>query len=161
MLFRSTNPLDSMQRSFDLYTRPPLHMATLVQTSKAAEPVLEFKDKATLLHRLELAFWVAKHRVVHNQYVNKSIYKTTPMGGQSRAEGTGGSTPPFLKLFFDQTHDAAKTIIQTLRDTHDDLSEKQTQFIGNTEAWFNRMDAIMGGIQHHGMLLAPAERKES
>ena len=28
------NPIDSMQRSFDLFTRPPRHMVTLVETEQ-------------------------------------------------------------------------------------------------------------------------------
>ena len=94
-----------MQRAFDLFTRPPKHMRMLVDTAEKVERsgLLDNPDPAVVLQRLRLAYWVADHRMTHGKYVLKSIYQTEPVGGQSRAEGTGGSTPPFLKLFLDQT----------------------------------------------------------
>ena len=99
------NPIDSMQRAFDLFTRPPLHMKILVDTEDRLRHsgVLDSTDPSVLLQRLRLAYWVADHRMTHGKYVMASIYRTEPVGGQSRAAGTGGSTPPFLKLFLDQT----------------------------------------------------------
>eukprot|EP00729_Bicosta_minor_P003281 gene3281-202_t len=84
---------------------PPKHMRMLVDTAEKVERsgLLDNPDPAVVLQRLRLAYWVADHRMTHGKYVLKSIYQTEPVGGQSRAEGTGGSTPPFLKLFLDQT----------------------------------------------------------
>lgn len=48
-------------------------------------------------------------------YVYKMIYSTTPLAGQSRAIGTGGSTPPFLKIFHDQTYKPALELSEKLK----------------------------------------------
>jgi hypothetical protein len=108
------NPIDSMQRSFDLFTRPPLHMKILVDTEYRlrSSGALDSTDPNVLLQRLRLSYWVADHRMTHGKYVMASIYRTEPVGGQSRAAGTGGSTPPFLKLFLDQT------IVRSVRSNH-------------------------------------------
>lgn len=107
------NPIDSMQRAFDLFTRPPLHMSTLVNTEDRlrCSRVLDSNELSVLLQRLRLAYWVADHRMTYGKYVLKMIYRTEPVGGQSRAAGTGGSTPPFLKLFLDQTLNPARGFI--------------------------------------------------
>ncbi len=79
------NPIDSMQRAFDLLTRPPLHMRLLVDTEakirhcQAFDPRLH--DPSTLLQWLRVAYWVADHRVTHGRYVMSSIYRTEPVGG--------------------------------------------------------------------------------
>lgn len=120
-----SNPIDSMQRAFDLLTRPPLHLEQLVRLAEQVEAsphLLDVKSDPRLadnweliaLQRFKLAYFVASHRNVHGKYVLKMIYETTPVGGQSRAEGTGGSTPPFLKLFFDQTFMPAMEIASDL-----------------------------------------------
>ena len=80
--------------------------------------LLEDMSPNVLLQRLRLAYWVADHRVTHGKYVLRAIYKTEPVGGQSRAEGTGGSTPPFLKLFLDQVSSLqAPKLIQIYTNT--------------------------------------------
>uniref|UniRef100_A0A0G4HW86 Uncharacterized protein n=1 Tax=Chromera velia CCMP2878 TaxID=1169474 RepID=A0A0G4HW86_9ALVE len=115
------DPLTAMQRAFDLLTRPALHLGFLVE---AAEDVGEGSGhayakgglgllksdnelrEAIAFQRLRLTYFVARHRYVHGLYVYKMIYGTQPVGNQSRAMGTGGSTPPFLSLFFEQTRTA-------------------------------------------------------
>lgn len=79
-----TNPIDSMQRAFDLFTRPTKHMRMLIDTEKAIREskILENDDPEILLQRLRLAYWVAEHRITHGQYVLKAIYQTEPVGGK-------------------------------------------------------------------------------
>jgi hypothetical protein len=104
-----------------------------------------------LLSRLQVAYWVAEHRMVHGQYVMAAIYKTQPIGGQSRAQGTGGSTPPFLKLFLDQTHQAAHQIIAELR--LQPLTLEQQQQLSDYEQRFDYQARVMTRIRNHGVML--------
>ena len=59
-----SNPIDSMQRAFDLFTRPPMHMKTLVDLDRRVKEagILENDDTNVLLQRLRLAYWVAEAR---------------------------------------------------------------------------------------------------
>lgn len=53
------NPIDSMQRAFDLFTRPIKHMKTLVDTHTkiVKSNILEDDNPSVLLERLRLAYW--------------------------------------------------------------------------------------------------------
>jgi hypothetical protein len=149
------NPIDSMQRAFDLFTRPPRHMSILVHTEDRLRRsgVLDSNDPAVLLQRLRLAYWVAEHRMTHGKYVLASIYRTEPVGGQSRASGTGGSTPPFLKLFLDQTiHPARGFIIQLLMQ-QDKLSSAQRDEIAMYIKKFDEFEATMEKVRSKGQQL--------
>ena len=63
------NPIDSMQRAFDLFTRPPRHMKWLVDTERRMRDsgVLLDTNPAVVLQRLRLAYWVADHRMTHGK----------------------------------------------------------------------------------------------
>lgn len=149
------NPIDSMQRSFDLFTRPPLHMSILVQTEDRLRRsgILESKDPVVLLQRLRLAYWVAEHRMTHGKYVLASIYRTEPVGGQSRASGTGGSTPPFLKLFLDQTVNPARGFIIELLLQQDQLDRAQRDEIALYIKKFDEFEATMEKVRSKGQQL--------
>jgi len=154
-----TNPIDSMQRSFDLFTRPSNHMKMLVETEAMVidSRILEDNRPEVLLKRLELAKYVTRHRLVHGQYVMKSIYMTQPVGGQSRAQGTGGSTPPFLKLFLDQTATCGYELIDRLRQQRHMLSKKDLAMIGAYQEEFGEAQYKMGKIKSKGDELADEE----
>lgn len=149
------NPIDSMQRAFDLFTRPPLHMRLLVRTDQNLRQILgtNKQDPTVLLQQLRLAYWVAQHRMTHGKYVLASIYQTEPVGGQSRAEGTGGSTPPFLKSFLDQTlHPGRGYIIQLLMQ-QDGLTKKQLQETYQYAREFDEFEATMEKVRRKGQEL--------
>lgn len=150
-----SNPIDSMQRAFDLFTRPPLHMHILVDTDKLSHEknILTDDDADVLLQRLRLAYWVAEHRITHGKYVLKSIYQTEPIGGQSRAAGTGGSTPPFLKLFLDQTLKPARELLIKLLLRKDTLSAEQLREISDFNEKFNEFEEVMTAVRNKGRLL--------
>jgi hypothetical protein len=154
------NPIDSMQRAFDLFTRPPIHMRKLVEVESRVTEVglLDSKDPAVLLQRLRLAYWVADHRVTHGKYVLRAIYKTEPVGGQSRAQGTGGSTPPFLKLFLDQTIGPGRNIIIQLLLNAENLTESQMNELRNFSAKFDRFEKQMEGVRQQGQKLEHDEK---
>ena len=99
-----------------------------------------------LLQRLRLAYWVADHRMTHGKYVLASIYRTEPVGGQSRAEGTGGSTPPFLKLFLDQTIGPGRGFIIQLLLNQDQLSAAEAEEVGEYAKRFDDFEAAMGKV---------------
>jgi hypothetical protein len=149
------NPIDSMQRAFDLFTRPPLHMKILVDTERrlSASGVLQSLDPVVLLQRLRLAYWVADHRMTHGKYVMATIYSTEPVGGQSRAAGTGGSTPPFLKLFLDQTIAPARRFALELLLQHDKLSAAEQHEIEYYIHKFDDFDGVMTKIRTMGQQL--------
>ena len=149
------NPIDSMQRAFDLFTRPSLHMALLVKTEDrlSRSGVLDSKDPQVLLQRLRLAYWVAEHRMTHGKYVLASIYRTEPVGGQSRAAGTGGSTPPFLKLFLDQTINPARGFIIELLLQQDKLGKAQLDEIASYIRKFDEFEATMEKVRSKGQQL--------
>ncbi len=155
------NPIDSMQRAFDLLTRPDAHMKMLVDTHQQVQThgLLEDQRPEVLLQRLRVAFWVAEHRMVHGQYVMAAIYKTTPIGGQSRSQGTGGSTPPFLKLFLDQTHQAANRIIEQLR--RQSLTPEQQKQLADYEHRFAYQSKVMTHVRNHGIKLEKSETHAS
>lgn len=149
------NPIDSMQRAFDLFTRPPLHMQILVNTEKRLREsgVLESKDPQVLLQRLRLAYWVAQHRMTHGKYVLASIYQTEPVGGQSRAEGTGGSTPPFLKLFLDQTINPGRGFIIQLLMQQDQLGKDELAEVMKYAREFDAFELTMEKVRNKGQQL--------
>ena len=149
------NPIDSMQRAFDLFTRPPLHMKTLVDTYERLRlsGILEFTDPKVLLERLRLTYWVADHRITHGRYVMASIYQTKPVGGQSRAEGTGGSTPPFLKLFLDQTIHPGRTFIIELLMQQDRLNASDLEEVAWYAHKFDEFEAGMEKVKTKGLQL--------
>lgn len=153
------NPIDSMQRAFDLLTRPDAHMHILVEAHQQVQQLGLLQDKRpeVLLQRLCVAYWVAEHRMVHGQYVMAAIYKTQPIGGQSRAQGTGGSTPPFLKLFLDQTHQAAQQMIADLR--RQPLTLEQNKKLADYEQRFAYQNRVMTRIRDHGVKLEQAESR--
>ncbi|GKY95920.1 hypothetical protein MPSEU_000552600 [Mayamaea pseudoterrestris] len=150
------NPIDSMQRAFDLFTRPPRHMKMLVDTEHRlrASGVLDVtKDPHILLQRLRLAYWVAQHRMTHGKYVLASIYQTVPVGGQSRAEGTGGSTPPFLKLFLDQTIQPARNFIIQLLMKKEKLNREELEEVMGYAREFDVFEATMEKVRMKGQQL--------
>jgi hypothetical protein len=149
------NPIDSMQRAFDLFTRPPLHMKILVETESRlrASGILESEDPKVLLQRLRLAHWVADHRMTHGKYVLASIYKTEPVGGQSRSQGTGGSTPPFLKLFLDQTINPGRGFIIQLLLQANSLAAEELQEIKTYAHKFDQFEKIMMEVRNKGQIL--------
>jgi hypothetical protein len=167
-----TDPIDSMQRAFDLLTRPPLHLDTLVTVARAVEngPYLKHKEDPRLkdnwelaaYHRFRTAFYVASHRNVHGKYVLKMIYQTKPVGGQSRAEGTGGSTPPFLKIFFDQTFAPAMTLYDDIIGTgrKEVLGEQRIAEMTGMRAQLRREMEQMGRVQKKGLELEAEEKRK-
>jgi hypothetical protein len=154
------NPIDSMQRAFDLFTRPIKHMKILVDTHMgiAASKILDDQNTSVLLERLRLAYWVAEHRITHGQYVLKAIYQTEPIGGQSRADGTGGSTPPFLKLFLDQTIGPGRSLIISLLLQHDKLSVADRIEVAKISAAFDEFERRMCIIRDKGQELEYDEK---
>ena len=149
------NPIDSMQRAFDLFTRPPLHMKILVDTDEKLRQtnVLASTDTSVLLQRLRLAYWVAQHRMTHGKYVLASIYQTEPVGGQSRAEGTGGSTPPFLKLFLDQTINPGRGFIIQLLMQQDKLTKGELEDVMRYAHEFDAFEETMQKVRNKGQQL--------
>eukprot|EP00672_Neobodo_designis_P027703 CAMPEP_0174853504 /NCGR_PEP_ID=MMETSP1114-20130205/28749_1 /TAXON_ID=312471 /ORGANISM="Neobodo designis, Strain CCAP 1951/1" /LENGTH=612 /DNA_ID=CAMNT_0016088159 /DNA_START=106 /DNA_END=1944 /DNA_ORIENTATION=- len=164
------NPIDSMQRAFDLLTRPAVHLHELATVAEKVEtgPFLHHKSDPRLkdlwelaaFERFQAAFYVASHRNVHGKYVLKMIYQTKPVGGQSRAEGTGGSTPPFLKTFFDQTFGPAMTLSdELLRDGRPEvLGSARLDTINAMRAQLEREMQAMTRVQQKGLELEKAER---
>jgi len=155
-----TNPIDSMQRAFDLFTRPPKHMRILVDTDVQlqASGVLTSADPQVLLQRLRLAYWVAEHRVTHGKYIVKAIYKTESVGGQSKAQGTGGSTPPFLKLFLDQTLAPGRNLIIKLLMQPEVLTVEQKQEVAHLVGKFEEFETRMDKVRDLGLKLEHDEK---
>lgn len=149
------NPIDSMQRAFDLFTRPPYHMKTLVTTASQLQQskCLHTTDAALLLQILRLAYWVAEHRMTHGKYVLASIYQTEPVGGQSRAAGTGGSTPPFLKLFLDQTINPGRNFIIQLFKQQKNLTQTQLDEVLFYAKKFDEFEYTMEKVRMKGQQL--------
>ena len=154
------NPIDSMQRAFDLFTRPVKHMKILVDTQVGitTSKILDDKNTPVLLERLRLAYWVAEHRITHGQYVLKAIYQTEPIGGQSRADGTGGSTPPFLKLFLDQTIGPGRSLIISLLLQNEKLSADERAEVAKISAAFDEFERRMCVIRDKGQELEYDEK---
>jgi len=92
------------------------------------------------------------------QYVLASIYRTEPVGGQSRAEGTGGSTPPFLKLFLDQTIGPGRGFIIQLLLQRDALSEEEQAEIAGYARKFDEFEAAMEKVRAKGQKLEHDEK---
>lgn len=155
-----TNPIDGMQRAFDLFTRPIKHMKYLVSIDKQVREhgILQDTSKLVMMQRLRLAFWVAEHRITHGQYVLKAIYQTEPVGGQSRADGTGGSTPPFLKLFLDQTLGPARGIIINLLLDNSKLTSSELQEINEITKKLDGFEERMTLIRNKGLQLEYDEK---
>lgn len=157
------NPIDSMQRAFDLFTRPPLHMQILIDTDDRLRlsGILESTDPGVLLQRLRLAYWVADHRMTHGRYVTACIYQTKPVGGQSRSAGTGGSTPPFLKLFLDQTIHPARLLIIQLLLQQGNLSQSEREEVKWISNKFDEFEASMERVKSLGLKLEYDEKQIS
>lgn len=157
-----SNPIDSMQRAFDLFTRPPRHMRLLVDTERQLQDsgALDDNDPAVMLQRLRLAYWVADHRMTHGKYVLASIYRTEPVGGQSRAEGTGGSTPPFLKLFLDQTLGPGRQFVIQLLLRRDLLSESELDEVAWYASKFDAFEVAMEKVRSKGQRLEHEEQSQ-
>lgn len=155
-----TNPIDSMQRAFDLFTRPVKHMKFLVKTAHRVKDskILESTNYRVLLRRLRLAYWVAEHRITHGKYVLRAIYQTEPLGGQSRAAGTGGSTPPFLKIFLDQTLQPARDIIIQLLLDRDQLSADEIEETQKIARVLKDFEDKMTNIRNKGNVLEYEEK---
>jgi hypothetical protein len=155
-----SNPIDSMQRAFDLFTRPVKHMKILVDTSAriSDSKILDDKNPEVLLQRLRLAYWVAEHRITHGKYVLKSIYQTEPVGGQSRADGTGGSTPPFLKVFLDQTLGPARGIIIDLLLKPELLTPEESTEVSSITGKLDEFEARMTMVRDKGNQLEYEEK---
>jgi hypothetical protein len=104
--------------SFDLFTRPPLHMSTLV-TNRASSPISGcFRlDPYVLLQRpvLLIGGW-PPHWPTEVYW--PPLQNTTSGRFQSRAAGTGGSTPPFLKLFLTRQFALARNFANELGCSH-------------------------------------------
>ena len=154
------NPIDSMQRAFDLFTRPIKHMKLLVDTSRriTEKQILSDKTPIVLLQRLRLAYWVAEHRITHGKYVLRAIYQTEPIGGQSRSDGTGGSTPPFLKTFLDQTLSPARGIIIELLLQQQKLTAKQFAEVSDISEKLNSFEKLMNEVKDKGNQLEYDEK---
>ena len=149
-----------MQRAFDLFTRPLKHMKLLVNTERRIreQRLLDDTTPAVLLQRLRLAYWVAEHRITHGQYVLKAIYQTEPVGGQSRADGTGGSTPPFLILFFDQTFGPGRSLIISLLLQNESLTPEIRQEVAKISQSFDDFEKRMSAIRDKGQQLEYDEK---
>ena len=154
------NPIDSMQRAFDLLTRPSSHMNHLVESSQRMEAskLLLSKDPIDLMGRLRLAKSVYAHRVTHLSYVNSFIHKQKPIAGQSRAQGTGGSTPNFLKTFGDQTLEIATSLIQTLKEC--DISPDMRKEVFDIEAHLGEQAEKIQAFHDKGLELQKEEETE-
>lgn len=101
---------------------------------------------------------MAEHRITHGQYVLKAIYQTEPVGGQSRADGTGGSTPPFLKLFLDQTIGPGRSLIISLLLQNDKLSSEERMEVSQITKHFDDFERKMGLIRDKGQQLEYDEK---
>lgn len=154
------NPIDSMQRAFDLFTRPVKHMKLLVDTSRklTESGILTDKSPLVMLQRLRLAYWVAEHRITHGKYVLRAIYQTEPIGGQSRADGTGGSTPPFLKVFLDQTLGPARGLIIDLLLDQQALSKEELEEVAGINDKLNVFERLMTEVRDKGNQLEYDEK---
>jgi len=154
------NPIDSMQRAFDLFTRPVKHMKLLVETAQKVNEHKILLDRApsVLIQRLRLAYWVAEHRITHGKYVLRAIYQTEPVGGQSRADGTGGSTPPFLKTFLDQTLAPARGLIIELLLNQSALSTQELAEVASISDKLNAFEKLMTEIRDKGNQLEHDEK---
>jgi len=154
------NPIDSMQRAFDLFTRPVKHMKLLVETAQKVNEHKILLDRApsVLIQRLRLAYWVAEHRITHGKYVLRAIYQTEPVGGQSRADGTGGSTPPFLKTFLDQTLAPARGLIIELLLNQSALSTQELAEVASISDKLNAFEKLMTEIRDKGNQLEYDEK---
>eukprot|EP00003_Mantamonas_plastica_P002509 TRINITY_DN118_c0_g2_i3.p3 TRINITY_DN118_c0_g2~~TRINITY_DN118_c0_g2_i3.p3 ORF type:complete len:109 (-),score=30.78 TRINITY_DN118_c0_g2_i3:1703-2029(-) len=93
------------------------------------------------------------------RYVLRAIYNTKPIGGQSRAQGTGGSTPPFLKVFLDQTVIPGLEVIGELNAMQDQLSSEQVQLCERISHEFSEFEIQMAKIKARGLELEGEERK--
>jgi hypothetical protein len=89
------------------------------------------------------------------------IYQTQPVGGQSRAEGTGGSTPPFLKTFFDQTFGPAMSISDELIAVgrKEVLGAARLEEMHRMRQTLHGEMAAMAKVQAKGLELEASEKK--
>ena len=96
--------------------------------------------------------------VLDVRYVLRSIYQTEPVGGQSRAEGTGGSTPPFLKLFLDQTIGPGRNFIIQLLLQKEELNEAELDEVRHYANKFDEFENAMGKVRQKGQRLEHDEK---
>ena len=165
------NPIDSMQRAFEAFTVPTIHLNVLARDNRRAEelnlqehdqdPKLADCWETVAFQRLKLLFWVASHRHVHGMYVYKMIYSTTPLGGQSRAIGTGGSTPPFLKLFHDQTYKPFLELTEKLKNAGrpEMITAEMQADMNKMVRDMRRQSEEMGKVQKKGLELQDEEKE--
>lgn len=154
------DPIDSMMLAFDVFTRPDQHQQALVETYEAVNKLDAFQNPSTeqKVKLLEVAYWVAKHRLRHGQYVNKAIFSQPPKANQSRAEGTGGSTIQFLKRFFDDTLTPSRNLISDLK-SDDSLSESDRKKVLEIEQDLAVQEEQMVAVDNRGRDLARQEGK--
>ena len=157
------DPIIAMQKAFDLYTRPVNALSDLIQTTIDAEKINlnRIEDSSTQMLLFKLGYWISAHRMVHGKYVEKAIYKTTPIGGQSAAQGTGGSTPPFLKTFSDQTLEVIQPIIKYLDQVEGRLSLEDRLFYDSAKKELIHHDLTMGKIRQRGIEIEKREKQQS
>ena len=154
------DPIVAMQTSFDFFTRPVNALETLIETNHAAESMklhTDLSNNALNIQFLQLAYFVSAHRLVHGQYVKKAIYDTKPSGGQSRAQGTGGSSPPFLKTFLDQTHESIADRLSALEKNGSPLSTDQQNIVQNIKNELTTHERNMGIIREQGLKIEKNE----
>lgn len=154
------DPIDSMMLAFDVFTRPDQHQQALVETYEAVNQLDAFQNPTTeqKVKLLEVAYWVAKHRLRHGQYVNKAIFSQPAKANQSRAEGTGGSTIQFLKRFFDDTLTPSRKLIAELKK-EENLSAADRQKVSSIEHDLNVQEEQMNAVDNKGRDLARQEGK--
>ncbi len=155
------DPIVAMQTSFDFFTRPVNALQTLIETNHEAESMklhTDLSNNALNIQFLQLAYFVSAHRLVHGQYVKKAIYDTKPSGGQSRAQGTGGSTPPFLKTFLDQTHESIADRFSALEKNWNQLSTDQQNIVQKIKNDLTTHERNMGIIREQGLKIEKNEK---
>ena len=156
------DPIVAMQSSFDFFTRPVNALQTLIDTNHSAESLSLHQDltnNALNIQFLQLAYFVSAHRLVHGQYVKKAIYDTPPSGGQSRAQGTGGSTPEFLKKFLDQTHESIEDRLTALDQNWNQLSTDQQNIVQKIKNELTIHERNMGIIREQGLKIEQNEKE--
>lgn len=78
--------------------------------------------------------------------------------GQSRADGTGGSTPPFLKLFLDQTLAPGRSLLIKLLMKGEDLQAEYKEEVKSMSQSFDKFEERMSSIRDKGLQLEFEEK---
>jgi hypothetical protein len=78
--------------------------------------------------------------------------------GQSRADGTGGSTPPFLKLFLDQTIAPGRSILIKILLHGDNLPPEYKREVAEISSCFDKFEERMAVIRDKGLQLEYEEK---